>query len=332
MILVSEVLERLEATPGLTVLPKAPLSAHTRFGLGGACWFLADANTEAAFLTAYRILRASGLPWTSIGGGTNLIVSDAGYQGAVLRYSAAEIRVDGTEVHVDAGADLNTLIDEANAHGLAGMESMAGIPGWTGAAIYGNAGAYGQSIEQRVRSVRFFDGEEISEWMREDCGFRYRHSRFKDNKAWQILSAKLSFRHGEPDRLAARSREIRATRDAKFPPEMRCAGSIFKNLWLQDLPDGVAARIPSAKVIEGKVAAGWFLEQAGAKGLSRGDIHVADYHANLVYNGGSGTASDLALLLDEMKDRVLQRFGILLEEEVQYIGFESVISKRSGNR
>ena len=144
---------------GLRVLPAAELRDHTRFRLGGPCWFLADAQTPQAFESAYRILHASCLRWTSIGAGTNLIVSDDGYPGAILRYSAADISAEGHIVTVAAGAELNALIDFANDRGLAGMESMAGIPGWVGAAIYGNAGAYGQSIHQRVATVQFFDGE-----------------------------------------------------------------------------------------------------------------------------------------------------------------------------
>jgi UDP-N-acetylmuramate dehydrogenase len=100
---------------------------------------------------------------------------------------------------------------------------------------------------------------------------------------------------------------------------MKCAGSIFKNLLLAELPEPVAAVVPAAVVREGKVPAGWFLEQAGAKGLSRGEMRVADHHANLVYNSGAGTARDLCALIEELKTRVRDRFGLELEEEVQYL-------------
>jgi UDP-N-acetylmuramate dehydrogenase len=101
---------------------------------------------------------------------------------------------------------------------------------------------------------------------------------------------------------------------------MKCAGSIFKNLLVKELPASVAAQVPSLAVREGKVPAAWFLEQVGAKGLQRGDIHVAGYHANLIYNGGTGTAAELCGLIQELKSRVNIRFGIELEEEVQYVG------------
>jgi len=323
MTIPKEVLERLSVIDGLRLLPGAELRHHTRFRLGGPCPLLADAENAAAFAQAYRVLAGSGLRWTSIGGGTNLVVSDSGYAGAILRYSAHQIVVTGTRIDVDAGAELNALIDAANAHSLAGMEAMAGIPGWVGAAIYGNAGAYGQSMHQRVASVRFFDGQATREWSNAACGFRYRHSRFKEQKAYQILSATLAFAPGSSEIQSETSRQIRASRDAKFPPDMACAGSIFKNLLWKDLPEAARAAVPASRVIEGKVPAGWFLEQTGAKGMQCGGIRVADYHANLLYNSGTGTAANLLHLLAELKGRVHREFGLLLEEEVQFLGFET---------
>jgi UDP-N-acetylmuramate dehydrogenase len=102
---------------------------------------------------------------------------------------------------------------------------------------------------------------------------------------------------------------------------MKCAGSIFKNFLVAELPATVAAAIPAKVVREGKAPAAYFLEQVGAKGLAHGDIHVADYHANLLYNAGNGTARELRDVIEELKKRVRERFGIEVEEEVQYIGF-----------
>ena len=110
-----------------------------------------------------------------------------------------------------------------------------------------------------------------------------------------------------------------ALRNTKFPPSMKCAGSVFKNLLASELPPGVA--VPPEVVREGKVPAAYFLEQVGAKGLAHGGIHVADYHANLIYNDGAGTARQFRDLAAELKARVRERFGLELEEEVQYLGF-----------
>jgi len=125
---------------------------------------------------------------------------------------------------------------------------------------------------------------------------------------------------GGAARLRETAADILKVRNEKFPVTMKCAGSIFKNLLLRDLPPAVAAEVPVNAVREGKVPAAWFLEQVGAKGVQCGDIHVAAYHANLIYNAGAGTAADLCALIADLKARVRARFGMDLEEEVQYVG------------
>ncbi len=311
---------RLAEIPNLTVSIGAPLAQHTRFGIGGPADLLAETRDEAAFLEAVARTRSSGLPAMVIGGGTNLIVSDAGFRGIVLRFRADRLEADGARVHAEAGAVLQDLVDFTIAHGLKGFETLSGIPGSVGAAVYGNAGAYGHSISERVQAVRFFDGRDIREFSNEQCRFEYRESIFKKCKEWIVFSVDLLLEPGDGVELRRRAGEILAVRNEKFPVTMKCAGSIFKNLLFRNLPERVAAQVPPASVREGKVAAAWFLEQVGAKGMRRGEIHVADYHANLIYNTGAGTAADLSLLIRELKNRVRDRFGIELEEEVQYVG------------
>jgi UDP-N-acetylmuramate dehydrogenase len=137
-----------------------------------------------------------------------------------------------------------------------------------------------------------------------------------------ILSAELTFAPGERAELRKRADEIRAIRDAKYPPSMKCAGSIFKNCFFARLPTSVQAEIPAQVIREGKVPSAWFLEQVGAKGISRGAIKVATYHANLIYNDGGGSAEDLVAIISNLKSRVRDRFGFDIEEEVQYVGFD----------
>lgn len=311
---------RLLAIPNLHVFVNAALARHTRFEVGGPARVLLDAANETALVDAWRAIDETGWPRVVIGGGTNLIVADAGLPGAVLRYTASAIAIDQCRVRVDAGAVLQSLVDATIDCGLRGLETMTGIPGWIGGAIYGNAGAYGHSIDERVESVRFFDGIAIREIGNAECEFRYRDSVFKRHKDWVILSAALRLDRADPSELRAHAQSIRKIRDAKYPPEMRCAGSIFKNLLLADLPEAVRAQIPESVIREGKVPSAYFLEQAGAKGLADGAIRVADYHANLIYNTGGGTAHQLRAMISLLKTRVRDRFGIELEEEVQYVG------------
>jgi UDP-N-acetylmuramate dehydrogenase len=323
MLTTAEALQSLSAIPGLVAEPIVPLSFHTRFGLGGPADILAETVDPGAFLAALQLARQSGLPHTMIGGGSNLVVSDEGYRGIVLKFSGGGISFNGTTVSVEAGASLQTLVDSANAQGLKGLETMTGIPGFTGAAIYGNAGAYGHSISEIVSLVHFHDGTTHRTFSNAECEFQYRESIFKRHKNWTILSAELSLAPADSAELAAASAKILAIRNEKYPPTMKCAGSIFKNFLLAELPADVAAVLPPQVIREGKVPSAYFLEQAGAKGLCIGDIHVATYHANLIFNGGHGTAADLLALILHLKELVYNRFGIKLEEEVQYVGFGS---------
>ena len=311
---------RLAEIPNLTISEGAPLSRYTRFAIGGPADLYAETSIAEAFVAALQVARASGLPTMVIGGGTNLIVSDDGFRGIVLRYRADRLLAANSRVCAEAGAVLQDLVDFSIAHGLKGLETLAGIPGSVGAAIYGNAGAYGHAISERVVSVRFYDGSQVRVFDNEECRFHYRESVFKRHKEWIIFSTELRLDHADGAALRQAADEIVKIRNEKFPVTMKCAGSIFKNLLFAELPPAAAAQVPASAVREGKVPAAWFLEQTGAKGLRRGDIHVASYHANLLYNGGQGTAADLCGLIADLKTRVRARFGIDLEEEVQYVG------------
>lgn len=316
-----EILRRLTRIPNVQVCPGAPLRNYTRFAIGGPADIYAETADPDAFVEALDAARSSGLPWAVIGGGTNLVVADAGFRGIVLRYTARSVAAEGDRVIADAGAELQQVVDFAASRGLKGIETLAGIPGSLGAAVYGNAGAYGHSMSEVVESVRFFDGRRVRSFGNAECEFHYRESIFKCHKDWIVFSAVLRLAPADAEQLRRAADEIVSVRNAKFPPAMKCAGSIFKNLILAELAPEVANRIPRSVVREGKVPAAYFLEQAGAKGLSRGDIHVADYHANLIYNAGNGSAADLAGLVADLKSRVRERFGLELEEEVQYVGF-----------
>ena len=310
---------RLLAIPNLHVFVNASLAEHTRFEIGGPARLLADAETADALIETMRTVKDNRWRHTVIGGGTNLIVDDDGFNGIVVRYTARSIEIDGGLVTVEAGAILQDLVDRTVEFGLRGLETMTGIPGWVGGAIYGNAGAYGRSIHEIVESVRFFDGSATREIDNAACEFRYRESVFKRHKEWIVLSATLRLEPADPAELRATSSGILKIRNEKYPPTMRCAGSIFKNLLLAELAEPVRAQVPERVIREGKIPSAYFLEQAGAKGMSDGGIRVADYHANLIYNTGGGTAAELRRIIQELKQRVREKFGLELEEEVQYV-------------
>lgn len=307
--------------PHLTFCENEPLARHTRFALGGPARWLIDVHQPDILPELVPVLEEADLPWLTLGGGSNLIVADAGYAGIVLRFTGRTIRHENGLTTAEAGAVWQDVVDFHTNHALAGMERMTAIPGWLGGALYGNAGAYGQTIMDFTESVRVFDGQQFREIPREECGFAYRTSGFKARKSWLLVAATLRLAPGDPVQIRDTAAEIMATRNAKFPPSLRCAGSIFKNVTAAALPAATLERVPAELIRSGRIPSAWFLEQVNAKGYRLGGIAVADYHANLIYNDGQGTAVEVCAVIDELKGRVQAEFGFPLEEEVQYIGF-----------
>ena len=318
-------LERLAAVlneiPELECSENVPLSRVTRFAIGGPARILADASSQRALIAALDAVRGS--PYALIGGGSNLVADDQGFPGVVLRYTATDIEVDdgvtGGLVRVGSGAVLQDLVNATITAGLEGLHTMTGIPGWVGGAVYGNAGAYGHSIHEFVECVRFFDGFSVQEIGSAACEFHYRESVFKRHKDWIVLEATLRLPKGDPAAVKAAADGILKVRNEKYPPSMRCAGSIFKNLILAELPESVRAQVPDRVIREGKVPSAYFLELAGAKGMVLGGVQVAEYHANLIYNSGGGTSQQVRELIETLKRRVEDKCGLILEEEVQYL-------------
>lgn len=321
MLSAEDVLQRLGEIHALSINKGARLADYTRFALGGPCLALIDIQQPEALPQVFAILRQSAAQQIVIGGGSNLLVSDSGWPGWVLRYTCGQIEKRNQGSWAASGAVWQSVVDFHVAEGLAGMEKMTAIPGWLGGAIYGNAGAYGQTLMDFTESVEVFDGQEFLTIPRADCGFVYRSSLFKSRKDWLVTGANLYLPPGDQPALAAAAQEIFETRNQKFPPAMKCAGSIFKNQIADRLPEETLARVPAAMIKGGKIPSAWFLEQVGAKGLQQGGIEVAPYHANLIYNTGSGTAEQVCVLIDELKWRVQAEFGFVLEEEVQFVGF-----------
>ncbi len=314
-----EKLQRL--APDLIIREDVALRELTRFALGGPAAFLVDVKTASIVPEVLKIMRASGLPIVTIGGGSNLIAADAGFDGIVLRFVGSQIRRDAETTHAETGATWQAVVDFHCDLGLTGMERMTGIPGWLGGAVYGNAGAYGQTIMDFIETVAVFDGEGIRHITNRDCGFAYRTSGFKAHKDWVLLSAQIRLAAGDPLEVRQTASEILATRNEKFPPTMKCAGSIFKNLFVAELPGKALDSVPPGAMRAGKVPSAWFLEQVGSKGMHCGGIEVANYHANLMYNTGMGTAAEACELIDRLQALVFEKFGLSLEAEIQYIGF-----------
>lgn len=306
----------------MKILENVLLAPYTTLGIGGPARFFFAARTQGQLQEGVRWARAKEIPFLVIGSGSNLLVNDSGFSGLVIKNGVTGIRRSGLRLTVKGGTLLQDLVDFANRTGLAGMEKMTGIPGTVAGAIYGNAGAYGQTISDHLVGVNVFNGRGKRCFSRSQCRFSYRESIFKTRRNLVILEAEFLLERSEPKLLRVTSQDIKALRETKYPLGMRCPGSFFKNLQTKDLPSRTLRKIPLDKIKHGKVPAGYLLEEAGAKGKSRGRVKIASYHGNLFFNEGGGTAGDFRALAEKYRQKVKERFGVLLEPEVQLVGFE----------
>ena len=291
--------------------------------IGGPAKFFATVKTEKDLLEALRFAKKNKLPWTIVGTGSNLIVDDKGYKGVIIQNQISSFQRNSLNIKVGAGYSLLSFIYKANKLGLEGLERMAGIPGTIGGAIYGCAGAYGQEIKDHLVSVRFFNGKQFKTVSAAQCGFGYRTSIFKKHKNWIITDAEFKLAKGSASQLNKISRDIIKLREVKYKPGLKCPGSFFKNLKLSDMPEKTVAsltkKIETDAVKFGKLPSGYLLERVGAKGIRLGGVAVATHHANLIYNTGRGSASEVKKLSTRLKALVKKKFGIIIDEEVQYL-------------
>ena len=323
-----------------------PLAPLVTFGVGGAAAFYRRVKTPTELVSAVRECRERRQKYWFVAGGSNVIFPDGLFPGCVIHYlnPRGVIHCQGNALTVEAGAPLARLVRAAIRNGLAGLEALSGIPGTIGGAVVGNAGAYGQAISDWLTRVQVFippsttplsehpslikegkgevvGGGEIKWLTKAECRFTYRDSIFKQvaGRNWLVLRVEFRLTAGDRKSLAKKSREIIRLRAKKYPPGLRCPGSFFKNVLVKDLSRITLDKIDRSKIIAGKVPAGYLLAAAGACGRRVGDVYVADYHGNLIVNGGRGTAAEVKKLATELKRRVRQKFGIELEAEVRFL-------------
>jgi UDP-N-acetylmuramate dehydrogenase len=301
------------------VLKDEPLSKYTTLGIGGPAKFLTNASSLEDLIKVISIATKQKIPCLVIGTGSDLLVSDDGFDGLIVVNKTKGIKEVGERIRVVSGTDLQEFIRFLVNHGFMGMEKMSGIPGTVGGAIYGNAGAYGQTISDRVLSVKIFDGKNVRTLQKSECDFGYRDSIFKIKKLL-ILEAEFEFEKASPEILKKESLNIIQMRSLKYPPTLKCPGSFFKNVIAERLEKSILKKIPSEKIVFGKVPAGYLMDTVGAKGQQKGMIKIADYHGNLIFNLGGGTAADFVDLAYTYAKKVKVKFGIKLEPEVQIIG------------
>jgi UDP-N-acetylmuramate dehydrogenase len=287
----------------------------TTLGVGGECESYVEVRSLEEFVKTYEDALEAGLPTLTIGEGSNLLFSDSGFAGRVIRNRICGRTQAGEEVEVGGGENLSEVIQWLNQLGLAGMERMYGIPGTIAGALVGNAGAYGQEIADTVTRVEAWNQGVTKSFSRNMLQLGYRHSYFKEHREWFVLSCELRLQRSE-ENLQMSSEEILTKRLIKYPAGLKCPGSFFKNVLLSEISPEALGSLSEAFVIGGKVSAGKLLEAVGAKGARRGDAQFADYHGNLIINRSRARSEDILTLAGEYARRVLQEFGIRLEPEI----------------
>jgi UDP-N-acetylmuramate dehydrogenase len=290
----------------------APLAPFTTFRAGGPADCLLEARDPADLARAVGLARGLGLPVTILGGGSNLLVSDLGVRGVVVRVrGGAIVAEDDAHVRADAGVSLNSLVRWTTGRGLAGLESWAGTPGTVGGAVFGNAHYGGHSIGEVVESVRLVAGTgDVADVPAAEMGFAYDRSRLQQTGE-VLLSARFALRPGAvPAALRETARRSLSHRKRTQPLDAPSAGCIFQN------PDPALDRVPEGI----PPSAGALIDRAGLKGRAIGGASVSTAHANFIVNREDATASEIRALIDLCRDTVKAKFGVTLREEIRYLG------------
>ena len=338
-------------------LEHIPLAPYTTFHIGGPARFFAEAATEEEILEAVDFARTRSLPLFILGGGSNLLVSDEGFPGLVLRIALKGIAQRGDIFSIAAGEDWDAFVSHAVSQNYAGIECLAGIPGTVGGTPVQNVGAYGQEVAETIVAVRAIDlsSLEVRELTPAHCGFSYRRSIFNSTERGRYIVARVDYalkKNGasrltyadlkkyfsevhEPS-LAEISAAVRTIRRGKGmlivagDPDCRSAGSFFKNpvvsaghyARIAEFAGGVPGHPAGDGLI--KLPAAWLVEQSGFhKGYVFGHAGISSRHALALVNRGDAKAADILALRDRIVAGVEHKFSIRLEPEPVFLGPES---------
>ncbi len=294
-------LELQKQFPTLQFQMDESMARHTTFRIGGAAEvFVSPTIEQAISLVSY--CRDQGVPYTILGNGSNVLVSDKGLEGLVISLGrgADQIEISGSEIRVEAGAMLSRVANYAAEHSLTGMEFATGIPGTIGGALMMNAGAYGGEMKDVVTSVDvLLPSGEVMTWDKEELGLSYRKSRMMEENAI-VLRTVLTLAEGDKDSILEMMADFRQRRIDKQPLDFPSAGSTFKR------PEGYFA--------------GKLIMDAGLAGYQVGGARVSEKHCGFVINAGDAKAADIVKLMKDVSEKVEEDFGVTLEPEVRFLG------------
>ena len=284
------------------VLLSESMTKHTTFRIGGPADYFLMPQSEKEAVDAVAVCREERVPYSIVGNGSNLLVSDSGYRGVVIqRYKEmSRVQVEGTHIYAQAGASLAKIAAAAMEAGLAGFEFAAGIPGTLGGACVMNAGAYGGEMKDVLVNVTVLDESgSIKKLVGSELELGYRTSIIA-KKGYIVLNAEIELKRGNLDEIRCLMNELRDKRVSKQPLEYPSAGSTFKR------PEGYFA--------------GKLIQDAGLRGFRVGDAMVSEKHCGFVINAGEATAAEVDSLMKQVSERVQAQFGVALEPEVKRLG------------
>ena len=282
---------------------------HTSLRIGGPADIFAVPQNIASLADLHRVLKKGGVPFSPIGGGTNMVVKDGGIEGCVIslryfrRIGVLHRNETNVALIVEAGAPLQRLVHYAAENGCAGIEGLAGIPGTVGGAICGNSGSFGHEMKDVLVSIEIMDSAgRIGRINAEEIQFGYRRSEIP--KDTFVLNAEIKLGIQTKEEVTAKTEQFLSEKRLHQPIWEPSAGCVFKN------PSGVAA--------------GKMIDEAGCKRLRIGDVEVSALHANFFINKGNASASDYLRLMEEVAGKVKEKFGVTLEPEIKIVGRDSV--------
>lgn len=283
-----------------------PMRKYLSLRCGGNARYFAEINNVNELQEAQKFALSKGIPTFLLGQGTNILLSDSGYSGLILKLTGEfksyqfEKKENSLIIYAKAGAILGSVVRKAAKEGFGGIHLLAGIPGSIGGATYMNAGAYGSELSQAVKQVKTMDSQgNLKTYSVEDCAFNYRSSIFQKNKEW-ILETILELPFTPEKNLIHEIEEAMKSRKEKQPLEIPNAGSAFKR---------------PQNGFPGK-----FIEDAGLKGFRIGDAQVSEKHANFIVNLGNATSTEVAKVFKHVEEKVLEHSGVQLEREVIFLG------------
>ncbi len=301
----------------LEIRSNSPLSNLTTFQIGGPAKYFVEAKNEDEIRDALGWAREHGENFFVMSGGSNLLISDEGFDGLVIHIVSDQYSFSNDVLEADAGCNLLTLIRAAADEGLGAWEKLAGIPGSIGGAVRGNAGAFGTEIKDVLVYAHAINTktEDTHEFANAECEFTYRQSYFKKNPEWIITRVHVKLVKTDPAESARLIKETIREREKRHIQNVRAAGSYFMN---PVAPQSIVTVFEAEKSVESRgnrVPAGWLIEKAGMKGARIGDAQSSEQHPNYLVNIGNAKAYEVRELADKIKRAVKEKFDIALEEE-----------------